>query len=121
MFCSENVSLYCKDWRKRSVNDEKAIYLGQDGSITDPSQRNNESANPTGWKGIKYNWNGLCGYTGDSTGNQAYCNDLSDNSRKLLNPNTNLSFMCAFILGMSQMYCLIFFLYIFCQLLEHLM
>merc|ERR1740123_507994 len=55
---------YCK-------NDKYALYLGHDGYMSKPSDRDEEKNFPQGWSKIKDNWFGVCGYTGRA---KAQCN-----------------------------------------------
>ena len=80
---------YCK-------TDTTAIYLGQDHHISYPTHRNHLAYFPSGWSGIKANWNGRCAYTANAYHSYAHCNGPDTNTHQWRTPGQGpTSFVCA--------------------------
>jgi hypothetical protein len=76
-------------------HDDKALYLGQDGHLSIPAERNSMGRNPMGFAKIRNQWAGLCSYTGAANGNRALCNAPA-NSHTWKSPiQADPGFMCA--------------------------
>ena len=75
-------------------NDASALYIGQAKYIAYHPHRRTNSWFPSGWSGISSNWNGLCSYTANASGNSALCN-VPSNTRSWRKPSQyNPGFIC---------------------------
>jgi hypothetical protein len=76
--------------------DTTAIYLGQDHHISYPPHRNHLAYFPSGWSGIKANWNGKCMYAASAYYSRAICNGPNTNTHQWRTRSQGpTSFVCA--------------------------